>query len=251
MSLQQDMNAQGPLYLNQQQLALADVLMLQSLKLSVLLQDALNVIPRTICLCRYVNTLPVQGKLRLQAMTKHKHPLLCAIELSSLHLWLIGFLRKNRLSTSVSSRTCPVTGNLDYRRESPAVQPYIDGSRQKEWKKYENFQAAIPLEGKELSDLLEASMCLFHLSGWIQLRISTKSIQVEVGIVWQLRRCGRRTYRRPYFRYRNARASCSVCRVPRCTAVFVGHQKRIFPGDANRPHSQNSSTARRATRSRP
>ena len=47
-------------------------------------------------------------------------------------------------------------GNLDYRRESPTVQSYIDGSRQKEWKKYEDFQAAIPLKGKELSDLLEA-----------------------------------------------------------------------------------------------
>ena len=47
-------------------------------------------------------------------------------------------------------------GNLDYRRESPTVQSYIDGSRQKEWKKYEDFQAAVPLKGKELSDLLEA-----------------------------------------------------------------------------------------------
>ena len=47
-------------------------------------------------------------------------------------------------------------GNLDYRRESPTVQSYIDGSRAKEWKKYEDFQAAIPLKGKELSDLLEA-----------------------------------------------------------------------------------------------
>ena len=37
----------------------------------------------------------------------------------------------------------------------------------------------------------------------------------------------------------------------RYTAVFVGHQKRVFPGDANRPHSDNASTARRATRSRP
>ena len=36
-------------------------------------------------------------------------------------------------------------GNLDYRRDSPTVQSYIDGSRQKEWKKYEDFQAAIPL----------------------------------------------------------------------------------------------------------
>ena len=48
-------------------------------------------------------------------------------------------------------------GNLDYRTESPTVQSYIDGTRQKEWKKYEDFQAAIPLKGKELSDLLEAS----------------------------------------------------------------------------------------------
>ena len=47
-------------------------------------------------------------------------------------------------------------GNLDYRRESPTVQSSIDGSRQKEWKKYEDFQAAIPLKGKELLDLLEA-----------------------------------------------------------------------------------------------
>ena len=47
-------------------------------------------------------------------------------------------------------------GNLDYRRESPTVQSYIDGTRQKEWKKYEDFQAAIPLKGKELSDFLEA-----------------------------------------------------------------------------------------------
>ena len=47
-------------------------------------------------------------------------------------------------------------GNLDYCRESPTVQSYIDESRKKEWKKYEEFQAAIPLKGKELSDLLEA-----------------------------------------------------------------------------------------------
>ena len=47
-------------------------------------------------------------------------------------------------------------GNLDNRRESPTVQSYMDGSRQKEWKKYEDYQAAIPLKGKELSDLLEA-----------------------------------------------------------------------------------------------
>ena len=36
-------------------------------------------------------------------------------------------------------------------------------------------------------------------------------------------------------------------RVPRCTAVLVGHLECKFPGDADRPHSDNTSTARRAT----
>ena len=34
----------------------------------------------------------VLGKVRLPAMTKHKHPLLCAVEPISLRLWLIEFL---------------------------------------------------------------------------------------------------------------------------------------------------------------
>ena len=55
---------------------------------------------------------------------------------------------------------------MDYRRESPTVQSYIDGSRRKEWKKYEDFQAAIPLKGKELSDLLEAGHVHFP-SKWV------------------------------------------------------------------------------------
>ena len=109
MSMKQNVNVQGPLYLNGQLLALADVLVLQSLKPSVHLLDAPQVILRTICPCRYVTTFVVLGKVRLQAMTKHKHLLLFAVELSSLLSWLIGFLRKNRLSISVSSRTCPVT----------------------------------------------------------------------------------------------------------------------------------------------
>ena len=79
---------------------------LQSQTQSVHLLDALRATPQTICLRRYVATLSVLGKVRLPAMTKHKHPLLCAVELSSLRLWLIGFLQKNRLSISVSSRTC-------------------------------------------------------------------------------------------------------------------------------------------------
>ena len=85
------------------------VIVLQSQTPSVHLHDAPHAIPRTICPRRYVITLSVLGKVRLPAMTKDKHPLLCAVELSSLHLWLIGFLRKNRLSISVSSRPCPVT----------------------------------------------------------------------------------------------------------------------------------------------
>ena len=45
---------------NKQQLALADVLVLQSQKLNVLPQDALpHVIQQTICPSRYVITLPV------------------------------------------------------------------------------------------------------------------------------------------------------------------------------------------------
>ena len=107
MSLQRHVNVQGRLYLNEQQLAPADMLVLQSLKLSGHLQDSLHVIQQTVCPSRYVITLSVYGKKRLQAMTKHKDPLLRAVDLSSLHLWLIGFLRKNRLSISVSSKTCP------------------------------------------------------------------------------------------------------------------------------------------------
>ena len=64
------------------------------------------------------------------------------------------FLTKQRVEHQRELKDLP--GNLDYRRESPTVQSCIDGSRQKEWKKYEDFQAAIPLKGKELSDLLEA-----------------------------------------------------------------------------------------------
>ena len=103
-------------YPNEQQLALADMLVLQSLKLSVLLQDALHVIQQTICLSRYMITLSVQGKVRLQAMTKHKLALLCAVESSSLHLWLIG----EQVEHQRKLKDLP--GNLDCRRESPTVQ---------------------------------------------------------------------------------------------------------------------------------
>ena len=47
MSLRQDVNVQGPLCLNEQPLALADVLVLQSQTQSVHLLDALRVTPQT------------------------------------------------------------------------------------------------------------------------------------------------------------------------------------------------------------
>ena len=46
-------------------------------------------------------------------------------------------------------------GILNYFKSSPYVRRCIDGSRGKEWQKYEDFQAAIPIKGKDLSDLLE------------------------------------------------------------------------------------------------
>ena len=44
-------------------------------------------------------------------------------------------------------------GILNYFKSTPYVRRCIDGSRAKEWKKYEDFQAAIPMNGKDL-DLL-------------------------------------------------------------------------------------------------
>ena len=59
------------------------------------------------------------------------------------------------------------------------------------------------------------------------------------------------TYRRPYFRHRNTCPCCSVCRMPRCTVIFIGHQECKLSGDADRPYRNYASTARWATRSRP
>ena len=56
MSLKQRVNVQGHQYLNEQPLALADALVLQSLTQSVLPQDALHATPQTICPRRYVST---------------------------------------------------------------------------------------------------------------------------------------------------------------------------------------------------
>ena len=121
------MNVQGPLYLNGQPLALAGVLVLQSQTQSVHLPDALRATPQTIGPRRYVTTLPAVGKVRLPAMTKHKF----------IAFMVNQFLTNEQVEHQRELKDLP--GNLDYHRESPTVQSYIDGSRQKEWKKYEDF----------------------------------------------------------------------------------------------------------------
>ena len=150
-SLKPDVSVQGSLYLNEQQPALADVLVLQSQMQSVHLHDALHVIPRTICPCRRDHFTRIresetpgddQAQASIAARTKF------------IVFMVNRVLTKEQVEHQRELKDLP--GNLDYRRESPTVQSYIDGSRQKEWKKYEDFQAAIPLKGKELSDLLEA-----------------------------------------------------------------------------------------------
>ena len=45
-------------------------------------------------------------------------------------------------------------GILNYYKATPYVRRCIDGSRGKEWQKYVDFPAAIPIKGKDLSDLL-------------------------------------------------------------------------------------------------
>ena len=150
-------------------------------------------------------------------------------------------------------------GNLDYRRESPTVQFNIDGSGQKEWQKYEDFSASIPLKGKELSDLLGAGHVPIP-SKWVDTikNIHEKHKPANVPeFKSRLVSCdnfedaeGIRTDA-PTFDIESHALVAVFGRMPRCTAVFVGHQERTFPGDANRLHSDNASTARRATQSRP
>ena len=63
------------------------------------------------------------------------------------------FLRKNRLSRNLRTYQRPEsTGNVLH----PYDHIHIDGSRGKERKKYEDFQAAIPLRGAPLKELLDA-----------------------------------------------------------------------------------------------
>ena len=49
-------------------------------------------------------------------------------------------------------------GILNYHTASPFIRRKIDASRAKEWKKYEVFQAAIPIKGQDLFDLLQRVM---------------------------------------------------------------------------------------------
>ena len=45
---------------------------------------------------------------------------------------------------------------MKYWNCTPSVRSHIDGSRAKEWKKYEDFQAAIHIKGAQLKELLDA-----------------------------------------------------------------------------------------------
>ena len=138
---------------------------------------------------------------------------------------LLAFLA-NRVLTKEEVEHLPeledLPGNLDYRRESPTVQSYIDESCKKEWKKYEDVQAAVPLQGKGLSDLLEGG----HVpvpSKWVD---AVKSIHDRHALV----------------------AASAACHgVP----LFSSDIKTAYPGNANRPYCHDATTARRATWSRP
>ena len=63
---------------------------------------------------------------------------------------LVGFWTNRSLSRE------HLTESLKYWEQPPSIQRKIDESRAKEWKKYGDFDAAIPIKGRELSDLLDA-----------------------------------------------------------------------------------------------
>ncbi|CAE7470541.1 GIP [Symbiodinium pilosum] len=56
-------------------------------------------------------------------------------------------------------------GILNYHTASPFIRRKIDASRAKEWKKYEVFQAAIPIKGQDLFDLLQRVMLVGCATG--------------------------------------------------------------------------------------
>ena len=81
--------------------------------------------------------------------------------------------RRPRRKDGDSTETCSSKGLSRWLRQSvsalrrvlqpvatPSVRLRIDGSRGKEWKKYEDFQAAIPLKGAPLQELLDAGHVL-------------------------------------------------------------------------------------------
>ncbi|CAE7317302.1 unnamed protein product [Symbiodinium microadriaticum] len=70
---------------------------------------------------------------------------------------LMGFW-SSRLSTKeqVERDLKELPESLKYWECTPSVRQHIDGSRAKEWKKYEDFQAAIPIMGARLKALLDA-----------------------------------------------------------------------------------------------
>ena len=169
MSLKQEGNVQGAPYLNEQQLALAlaerspvpERAASSSRRVSVA-EPEVERTPTRRSTCDTTDDLPMQIRDQFTHIRESETPgddqAQASIAVRS-RMKLIAFmvsrvLTKEKVERQRELKDLP--GNLDYRRESPTVQSYIDGSRQKEWKQYEDFQAAIPLKGKEVSDLLEA-----------------------------------------------------------------------------------------------
>ena len=59
-------------------------------------------------------------------------------------------------------------GILNYFKSTPYVRRSIDGSRSKDLKKYEDFQATIPVKGKDLEDLLADGHVSIPMNGLTQ-----------------------------------------------------------------------------------
>ena len=140
MSLQQDVNVQGPLYLNEQQLALANVLVLQGLKLST---------PTRRPTRDTTDDLPLQilehfTRIRIrESETPGDDQAQASIAVRSRSKFIAFMVNRVLTKEQVEHELKDLPGNVDYRRESPTVHSYMAGSRQREWKKYEDFQAAI------------------------------------------------------------------------------------------------------------
>ena len=61
----------------------------------------------------------------------------------------------NRLASQeqVEQELKELPESVEYWNCTPSVRIHIDGSRAKEWKKYEDFQAAILIKGAQLKEL--------------------------------------------------------------------------------------------------